>query len=106
MIWQERIFSKDECNKIIEYSNINIAICDIVNKEPFILKPQFNVFYPTIKTHFLTNYQDIINRCNENIQKYNVEIITTDLYLLTVLINYPVLLQKLQACKENTINLY
>ena len=93
-------------NKIIEYSNINIAICDIVNKEPYILKPQFNVFYPTIKTHFLTNYEDIINRCNENIQKYNVEIITTDLYLLSVLINYPVLLQKLQACKENTINLY
>lgn len=93
-------------NKIIEYSNINIAICNIVNKDPAIFKPQFNVFYPIIKNHFITNYEKLIKRCNENIEKHNVEIIQTEMYLLSVLINYPVLLQKLQACKENTINLY
>ena len=93
-------------NKIIEYSNINIAICDIVNKHIQIFKPQFNVFYTIIKNHFINNYEDLVKRCNENIEKYNVEIVQTDMYLLTVYINYPKLLQKLSICKENTINLY
>lgn len=93
-------------NKIIEYSNINIAICDIVNKCIPIFKPQFNVFYPTIKTHFINNYENLVKRCNENIEKYKIEIIQTDMYLLTVWINYSKLLQKLLQCKENTINLY
>ena len=93
-------------NKIIEYSNINIAICDIVNKRPAILKPQFNVFYTTIKTHFLNNYENLVTICKQNIEKYNVDVIQTEMYLLIVLINYPALLQKLSLCKENTINLY
>lgn len=93
-------------NKIIEYSNINIAICDIVNKRPSILKPQFNVFYATIKTHFLNNYENLVTICKQNIEKYNVDVIQTEMYLLIVLINYPALLQKLSICKENTINLY
>lgn len=93
-------------NKIIEYSNINIAICDIVNKKPTIFKPPFYVFYTIIKTHFLNNYENLVKRCNENIEKYNVDILQTDMYLLTVLINYPVLIQKLAICKENAINLY
>lgn len=93
-------------NKIIEYSNINIAICDIVNKVPSIFKPQFNAFYSTIKTHFLNNYENLVTICKQNIEKYNVDVVQTEMYLLIVLINYPALLQKLYLCKENTINLY
>lgn len=93
-------------NKIIEYSNINIAICNIVNKDVNIFKPQFNVFYTIIKNNFINNYENLVNICNENIKKYNVKVVQTDMYLLSVVINYPKLLKKLSDCKENTINLY
>jgi hypothetical protein len=31
MIWQERIFSEDECKKIIEYANVYTMIDDKFN---------------------------------------------------------------------------
>jgi ubiquitin-protein ligase len=93
-------------NKIIEYSNIKIAICDTVNKHPNIFKKQFNVFYPIIKSHFLNNYENLVKRCNENNEKYNGDIVQTDMYILSVTLNYEKLLQKLANCKEKTINLY
>ena len=38
MIWQERIFSKDECNKIIEYSNLYPIIEDKFNRDGKFIK--------------------------------------------------------------------
>jgi ubiquitin-conjugating enzyme E2 Z len=42
-------------NKIIEYSNILIAVCDIMTKNPNIYLPFFELFEPIIKQHYIEN---------------------------------------------------
>ena len=46
-------------NEIIEFSNLNIAVCDIVNKKKGIYQPFFDLFYPFIKENFNINYDKL-----------------------------------------------
>ena len=47
-------------DEIIQYSNIDIAICDIVEKKNGVFMPFFENFYPFVKENFFKNYDKIL----------------------------------------------
>jgi ubiquitin-protein ligase len=94
-------------NTIIEYSNINIAICDIINKSPNVYNTKFDIFYLIMKECFDKNYDKIIEfiiqrkieQENNNDDKY----ICMSLYSLNVFVNYDKLYDKIVAIKSSYI---
>ena len=87
-------------NKIIEFSNINIAICDIIEKKHGIYLPVFDNFYPFIKEHFQKNYEKIIEFVLNKKDQYGDQkpIICTGFYGLRVTMDYDYIKAKLDKC--------
>jgi ubiquitin-protein ligase len=87
-------------NQIIEYSNIDIAICDIVCKKVGIYNEFFESFYPFIKEHFLKNYNKILETTKQLLFLNTCPVILrTQLYLMNVNIDYEQLINKLEISK-------
>ena len=88
-------------NEIIEFSNINIAICDVISKKIGVLLFCFYSFYPIVKENFLKNYTLYVDFINNKIKEDNsIRRVSTDLYRLNVVINYEKLLEKLNKTME------
>jgi ubiquitin-conjugating enzyme E2 Z len=92
-------------NTIIEFSNINTAVCDIINKTEGIYMPFFENFYPFVKENFIKNYDNLIEFANKkNEEFYNQSIILkTNFYSMNININYNKIITRLNECK-NFIN--
>lgn len=95
-------------NEIIEFSNLNIAVCDIVNKKSSVFLKEFIYFHDDIIKHFLTTYSKHLTFIENKINtKKNISRITMDFYRLNVVIDYERLLKKInetfQKISENTI---
>ena len=86
-------------NTIIEYANIDVAICNIVNKTNGYYLDFFNIFYSFIKENFLKNYDNLLLFLEKKSIDYPVQNITTELYCLNVTINYPSLIEKIKQTK-------
>jgi len=85
---------------IIEYSNINIAVCDIISKKTGVYHSFFENFYPFIKENFIKNYDKIFSFCeNKNNEFINKPIITTGFYTMKVKIDYEKVIEKLKQNK-------
>jgi ubiquitin-protein ligase len=89
-------------NEIIEYCNLDIAICDIIMKKPAIYIDFFNLFYSYIKIIFNKNYNDHIefvqNKLNEN--NSTSKTIVTNIYGMYVNIDYSKIIIKLNQAKH------
>jgi len=86
---------------IIEYSNINIAICDIINKKNGVYNSFFENFQTFTKENFIKNYDSFLSFCeNKNIEFINKPIVTTGFYNMNIKIDYEKVIQKL---KENKL---
>jgi ubiquitin-conjugating enzyme E2 Z len=89
-------------NEIIQYSNINIAVCDIIQKKNGVYMPFFENFYPFIKENFHKNYDKLI----EFAEKKNIEFelqskeFRTGFYNLRVNIDYNKVIEKLKLSKQ------
>jgi ubiquitin-conjugating enzyme E2 Z len=84
---------------IIEYSNINVAVCDIINKKKGVYNEFFGNFDSFIKENFIKNYDKILTFChNKNIEFINKPFISTGFYNMRVKIDYEKVIEKL---KEN-----
>ena len=88
-------------NEIIEYENINITICNILQKDKNIYLPFFDLFYPIIAENFLHKYNYFTEFCKtkhiENDQQIVLKKMNSS-YRLQVWVNYEQLTQKLQNC--------
>jgi len=85
-------------NKSIEYSNINFAICDLVNPNKNYIPEQFKIFYPYLKEHFYKNYDKILEFVESKkdiIETYNIPI-----YSMQTTVNYNKLKDKLIETKN------
>ena len=93
----------DNYNKIIEYSNINIAVCDVVNKKPGVLLKDFFYFNDIIKQHFIKVYSKHLDFIEKKIlkNKYSITRLSTNFYGLNVVIDYTKLINKLKDTYEN-----
>lgn len=89
-------------NEIIEYSNFNVAICDIIRKKPGVFFPFFDNFYQFVKENFLKNYDELLKIAEKKYAEdyKSVTTLKTDLYCLIVHIDYSTLIEKLKEAKR------
>jgi len=97
---------KDNYNEIIEYSNINIAVCDVVNKKSGVLLKQFTYFNDIIKQHFNNVYSKHLVFIEKKIlkNKSSISRLKTDFYRLDVIIDYVKLIKKVRDTYENLVS--
>lgn len=82
--------------KIIEYKNIDISICNILNKkEPYYMS-FFDLFYDIMYDHFIKNKHNLISFVNLKKQEPDQYYIQVDLYSMNVYIDYTALLLKIE----------
>jgi ubiquitin-protein ligase len=83
--------------KSIEFSNINFAICDIINKNKNKIPSPFEMFYPFLKENFLKNYDKLLEFVEKKKDEKSVEVVT--IYIMTTNIDYLELKNKLIETK-------
>ena len=88
-------------DEIITYANIDVAICDILDKKPGVYLPFFDNFYSFMKEIFLKNKEDILKNITHKIITRPENIITTDFYRMSVPIKYKTLQYKIQNTISN-----
>lgn len=89
-------------NEIIEYSNLNVAVCDIVRKKKSVYLPFFENFYPYVKENFNKNYDKLHEFAQKksldvNVQNKNFK---TGFYNMSVITDYESILYKLIETKQ------
>jgi hypothetical protein len=88
-------------NNIIEYANLDIAVCDIILKKDYIHKPFFEYFNSYIKELFNKNYSLLLKFTEDKINNDNKNyIIFTSLYNMRIAINYHKINDKLKQIKN------
>lgn len=88
--------------EIIEYSNLNIAVCDIVKKKKGVYQPFFDNFYLFIKENFNKNYDKLLEFAEKKLAVPEVQgkNFRTGFYNLNVNINYDDIILKLNEAKQ------
>ena len=88
-------------NEIILFSNLDIAICDIITKKSGIYMPFFENFYPFIKENFIKNYDKLIEFAENKHKNDFIEstILKTGYYSHCVDVNYKKVIEKLKESK-------
>lgn len=91
-------------DEIIQYSNIDIAVCDILEKKIGVFIPFFDIFYPFIKENFLKNFDKLFEFSqNKNITFNNTsKEIRTSIYSMKINVNYNKLIERLNNSKKKT----
>lgn len=88
-------------NEIIEYANLDVAVCDILRKKEGVYLEFFQHFEPFVKENFLKNYDKLVAFAEK---KHGIitspTTFTTSFYTMTVQVNYKKVLDKLVAAKE------
>lgn len=89
-------------NEIIQYANLDIAVCDIITKKSGVYLPFFDIFYPFIKENFIKNYEKMMEFAQKKLAiDYNEpKILKTSYYSLCVNINYKKIIEKLDVAKN------
>ena len=89
-------------NEIILYANLDIAICDIINKKENVYMSFFDTFSPFIKENFIKNYDKLIEFAELKNNEFNNESkkISTSVYSMTVEIDYNIVIDKLKKIKN------
>jgi ubiquitin-protein ligase len=85
----------DNYTKIIEFSNIDIAVCDIMNKKEGVYLSFFDYFYYIIKENFQKNRDDLMKIIDEKIQNITPHLIKGGYYNMSVNIDYVKLKEKI-----------
>lgn len=96
----------DNYNKIVEYANLKIAVCDIVNQKPGY--PFFASFYPFVKENFIKNYDKMLAIAKKQAEQPMCQL-TTGLYSMSVEPKYKLLVSRLEDIyvkKIDSINFF
>jgi len=86
-------------NKIIEYANIDIAFCDILNKKTGVYLPFFNLFETIMRENFIKNIEKIdefVNNQNKNIEELRLQYYYNR---MNIIIDYKSVINKLHHLK-------
>ena len=84
--------------KSIEFKNIYFSICDVINRNKYNIPEQFLIFYPFMKTHFINNYDKLLEYIKSKNSQISIEIVI--IYNMTTNIDYVTLEQKLIQTKQ------
>jgi ubiquitin-conjugating enzyme E2 Z len=88
-------------DEIIQYSNIDVAVCDIVQKKNGVFMSFFDNFYPFIKENFLKNYDKLIEFAeNKNTEfKLSAKEFRSGIYSMKISVDYNKVIEKLKESK-------
>jgi ubiquitin-conjugating enzyme E2 Z len=88
-------------DEIIQFSNINIAICDILEKKSGVYLDFFENFYPFVKENFNKNYDKLIEFAEKKNAEFNGDIrnFKTGFYSMNINIDYNKLIERLKSTK-------
>ena len=88
-------------NEIIQFSNLDIAVCDIITKKSGIYMPFFDHFYPFIKENFNKNYEKLLEFAENKHKNDFVDstILKTGYYSICIDANYQKVIEKLKEAK-------
>lgn len=88
-------------NEIIQFANLDVAVCDIIIKKPGVYMHFFDYFYSFIKENFNKNYDNLIMIAENKYQNEFKECkdIKTGVYAMNVNINYKKIIEKLKDTK-------
>ena len=89
-------------NEIIQYANIDIAICDIIDKKDGVYMPFFENFYPFIKENFIKNYDKLLefSERKNNDFKNTVVNFKTEFYNMNINADYNKVILKMKLAKD------
>jgi ubiquitin-conjugating enzyme E2 Z len=89
-------------NEIIEFANIDVAVCDIVEKKHSVFMPFFENFYPFIKENFIKNYDKLLEIANKKNEEFKNTVVNfrTGYYAMNVNVDYSKVIHRIQSCKE------
>lgn len=84
----------DNYTKIIEFSNIDVAVCDIINKKDGVYCEFFDYFYHIVRENYQKNRDDLIKIMDEKIKECHPKVIKGGFYNMTVNVDYIKLKEK------------
>ena len=89
-------------NEIINFANIDVAVCDIVEKKNSVFMPFFENFYPFVKENFIKNYDKLVEIANKKNEEFKNTCVNfkTGYYAMNVNVDYSKVINRIQACKE------
>jgi hypothetical protein len=89
-------------DEIIQYANLDIAVCDIVTKKSGVFMPFFDNFYHFIKENFIKNYDSLLEFAEKKNLEFNQEVknYKTGFYSMNVTIDYNKVIEKLKDAKN------
>jgi ubiquitin-conjugating enzyme E2 Z len=84
--------------EIIEFSNLDIAVCDILCRKKEVYLPFFESFYPFIKENFLKNYDQLLDFANKKNTDFNNTkvLLKTGFYGMKINIDYNIAIERLK----------
>ena len=92
--------------EIIEFYNIKVAICDLIEKKPTVFLPFFDLFFQYMKDNFIKNYDNILHFVEDKKNDpTNGRLVRTNMYALSHVIDYKLLHNKLIECRKNLTNI-
>ena len=85
-------------NEIIEFANLDTAVCDIVTKKNGIYMPFFDHFYPFIKENFNKNYEKLLEIATKKNIEFKGEVVNyrTGYYSMNINVDYNKVIEKLK----------
>jgi ubiquitin-conjugating enzyme E2 Z len=92
----------DSYTEIIQYSNLDVAVCDIITKKKGIYQPFFDNFYPFVKENFNKNYDKLIQFAEKKLADPNVQNVTfrTGFYSMRVTVDYQYIILRLNTARQ------
>ena len=89
-------------DEIIQFSNLDIAVCDIVTKKNGVYLPFFENFYPFIRENFIKNFDKLLEFAEKKNNEFNMKSKTfkTGFYTMNVTVYYNKLIQRLNEIKS------
>ena len=88
--------------EIIEYSNLDVAVCDIITKKKGIYQPFFDNFYSFIQDNFNKNYDKLLEFAQKKLSNPDVQNVTfrTGFYSMKVTVDYHDIILRLNTARQ------
>jgi ubiquitin-conjugating enzyme E2 Z len=88
-------------DEIIQFANLDIAVCDIITKKDGIFSPFFDYFYSFVKENFDKNFDNLLEFAQKKNLEFNNEpkIFKTGFYTMNIIVDYNKIIKKLNEAK-------
>ena len=89
-------------DEIIQFANLDIAVCDIITKKDGVFLPFFDYFYPFVKENFNKNFDNLLEFAEKKNTQFNSEAksFKTGFYTMNVIVDYNKIIKKLNETKS------